>query len=610
MMKNFIIVIPFLSFYYSIAQTNGLSGLIKDSKTQEHLAGASIILYQPSGILGGMSNVEGRFTVGGGDRPDSIRISMIGYRSRTYAGSDLKTGFLTVSLDPEAGMLEAVTVQPMSAEELVRKAAGKIPVFIPSADFEGKSFYREIIQDSATYYSVAEAIFSVQYHLKKQTYTFSLDRGRSREDVAYTRLFEDFHPGGGPEDALSQSLVINRPSFLDPDKLKYYQYKRDSTIRQDDQTFFVISFDQKPGVHESLEQGLLYINADDYSIVRYTCRNSPAGTPYIKSLHGSDKLFAELLHIDFKIMGWGKSISFQKINEKLYLAYAKMDYFIHYQQPKKNIDLNLAIHTETLMTEFSRPIVHEITREEEWKRKNLVANLPSDFDSTFWGGAHILDPTTELKRIIAAIAAKNKDTAVSASPEDWSYLNRALFVAEKKEEGIRLIPIARSSWDDEQKGGLLYKNKKGDFDVEAKLVITKRSNPAQEPDNGFQQSGIMIRSAGNKMENSIQLSLGTGGSSTPKYFLKNTIDGKTKITVEKTEGLNAWLRLEKKDDLVRIYRRTGENDPWVKWNEFKADWLKGELEVGFSVMARFAGDGPKQKPDMQALFSDLHFTDL
>jgi len=287
-----------------------------------------------------------------------------------------------------------------------------------------------------------------------------------------------------------------------------------------------------------------------------------------------------------------------------------MDYFIHYQQPKKNVDLNLAIHTETLMTEFSHPIVHEITREEEWKRKNLVANLPSDFDSTFWGGAHILDPTTELKQIIAVIAEKNKDTAASASPEDWFYLNRQLFIAEKNEAGIRLIPIARSSWDDEQKGGLLYKNKKGDFNMEAKLVITKRTNPAQEPDNGFQQSGIMIRSADNKMENNIQVSMGTGGSSTPKYFLKNTIDGKTKITVEKTENLSAWLRLEKKDDLVRIYRRTRENDSWVKWNEFKADWLKGELEVGFSVMARFAGDGPKQKPDMQALFSDLHFTDL
>ncbi len=120
--------------------------------------------------------------------------------------------------------------------------------------------------------------------------------------------------------------------------------------------------------------------------MKYEAGNSPLGNAYIKSLRGSDKIFAELLHIDLTLKKWARAVTFVKIADKVFLNYAKMDYDINYKQPKKNLDLDLSINTELLVTDIQHPIINEISKEEEWKRKNLVANLPSDFDSAYFVG--------------------------------------------------------------------------------------------------------------------------------------------------------------------------------------------------------------------------------
>ena len=404
----FISVLIFLC-YSSRGQTGRLSGVVEDEKSQKPLAGASITIYRSAGISGGISNEEGRFSIEQADKPDSVRFSIIGYRSKVYKISALKETFLTVFLEPESAMLPEVVVHALSPVEIVNRAARKIPSFIPSGNFESRAFYREIIQDSIRYYSVAEALFNIQFSVNKKSFKLKLEKGRSKEDVAYTRLFEDYHPGGGPEDATAQSLIIRRPEFLDETKLKKFNYKRDSTIRLDDEIIYVIGFDQKPGIHEALEKGRIFINAGDFSVLKFEAANSPLGTPYIKSLRGTDKIFAEILHINLAVRGWSRSAGFTKLADKLFLNYAKMDYRIDYQQPGKSLDLALLIHTDLLITEFHHPITQYITGEEEWKRKNLVANLPSDFDTAFWGTNDILDPTAEVNQIIASISKKNKE---------------------------------------------------------------------------------------------------------------------------------------------------------------------------------------------------------
>jgi hypothetical protein len=605
-MKQFLISV--LVFYCDIAgaQTNTISCIVSDALTREPLAGVSIMMYRSGHVYGGISNADGKFSIHQPDQVDSVRLTMIGYRSRFYTAAGLAgQSTLAATLDPAPSDLPGIVVRPMNAIDIVRKLARQIPAFLPVSDFESSAFYREIIRDSLQYYSVSEALFDIQFTVPKKSYGFKLEKGRSREDVAYTRLFENFHPGGGPEDAIGQSLVTGRPGFLTEDKLKKYIFKKDSTIVLDDHLIYVIGFDQQPSVHEALETGEIYIDADDFSLVRYMVRNSPAGTPYIKSLKGTDKIFAEILHIDFELKGWTKTAEFTKIDHRLYLAHAKMSYDIIYKQPKKSLDLRLLINTELVTTDFSRPVLHPIPKGEEWKSKNLVSNLPSDFDPAYWGSANAPDPSAEVTDIVAAISKKNQDPDPAQTIPGWSCLNGGYFVASKRADSLLLVPLMKSAWDDDETAGMIYKTVTGDFELETKLSVSKRSNFSIPPDNGFQQCGIILRSTNGKGENNLILSMGTGGNETPKYFLKRTANSKTKTYVEKTEALSGWLRIEKRGNQITAYKKQNEAGDWKKIDDYFLDWLSGELQVGFSVMARFTGDGPRQHPDMRAVFTEI-----
>ena len=591
-----------------LAQSQYLKGKVMDKISNEPLGGVSITIYKKGSVAGSVSNKEGVFLVSLATEIDSLRFSMIGYEAVILSRTDLSSNGVIVPMNINPVELSEVVIKPMSALDIIRKAIQGSTALLPASNFENKFFYREIIKDSGNYFSVAEAIFRSQYFPSKKSYKLSLEKGRSKEDVSYTRLFEDYHPGGGPEALAEKNFNVGFPDFLDKEKIKWFQYKKDSILNFDGRTLYIISFDQKSDIHKALEKGRIYIDADDYSIIKYEAKNSPVGMPYIKDLSGTDKLFAELLHIDFKRKGWSKQVEFKKIDGKLFLSHVNAEYRIGYKQPKKNLDLDLTITSESVVTEPIVPFLKEIDKEEEWRRKNLVANLPTDFDADFWGSDNIISPTTQVDSIIATISKKNKEEPTNKIGNEWLYHHKDAFVVYQNHDSVNLIPIMKSSWQDDETGGMIYMEKQGDFTVEAAVSIKKRSDPQTMPDRGFQQAGIIIRDGHSKEENNIILCLGTGGNSVPKFFLRNTTAGKSKGTTDKIDSMNAWLRLEKKGATIMAYLKAFDSGEWTKINSYTLKWLNGPLQVGLMTMVRFAGNGPQMKPDMKVVFTHFNIS--
>ncbi|HEV8273216.1 MAG TPA: carboxypeptidase-like regulatory domain-containing protein [Chitinophagaceae bacterium] len=576
-------------------------GKVLDASTGEPLSSASIILFSSGKKTGLVANKEGvfSFTL----FVDSIRVSMVGYRSKTVFAKEFSNkNYFEIKLEAVAAELGEVIVKKTTGLEIIKKVIAAIPSFQPKEDFENKGFYREIIKDKENYFSVAEAVFAAQYNPAKKSYKLKLIQGRRKEDVAYTRLFEDFHPGGGPQSAIDKSFILERPDFLDEKKIKYFTYKIDSLVQFDDRWLYSISFDQKPDVKQALEKGKLLIDADEFAVVKYEAENSPTGTPYIKDLTGSDKIFAALLNIDLKRKAWKHRVDFTKVDDKWILSYVESERKIGYKQEKKKIDLDLTINSEILFTDLVTPIIKPINADEEWKRKNLVSSLPSAFDPGFWGNNNIISPTDQVKTIVETISKNNNESNISGKAvNDWQYLNRNLFVSYQKEDTITMIPIMKCWWEDEKTGGMLFKEMSGDFIFETKVSVTK-SNSAETPDKGFQQAGIIIRKKDDQKENYVFLSIGTGGNPTPKISFKKTTDNKSKTFVEKMNEMNGWLRLEKKGNKLIALYRSGIDKEYKKIGEYTNDWLNSETQIGLAAYAGFPGDGPKMKPDMKAAF--------
>src|SRR6185436_13915796 len=318
-----------------------------------------------------------------------------------------------------------------------------------------------------------------------------------------------------------------QPEFLNEKKTKFFNYRIDSLVQFDERWLYSISFDQKPGVKEALEKGRVLIDADNYGVISYEAENSPLGTPYIKDLTGTQKVFAEILNIDFKNKGWKRRVNFTTMNNKWNINHAEAEYMIGYKQPKKNIDLVLIINVELLFSELDKRVLKEISKDEEWKRKNIVANLPTAFDSAFWGHNNIISPTEEVKNIISKISA-NVDLPAETSLEGWQYINRNLFVSYKTNDTITLIPIMRSLWEDDETAGMLYKEIEGDFIAETRIDLVKSSDGDHMPDRGFQQGGIIVRSVNKEKQNYVLMSVGTGGNPNPKLFFKRSTDNRTR----------------------------------------------------------------------------------
>lgn len=594
--------ITFFSFLFLFGRSQW-QGEIVDSRSGEALNGASITLYSIGNISGLVANKEGKFTIAAGAY-DSIKISMVGYHSKTIFLHHDPDGDLKIQLELAPGQLEEVVVKRSSPLDIIHKVIAALPSFQPDSNFENKGFYREIIKDRENYFSVAEAVFLAQYFPKKKSCKLELIQGRSKENVSYTRLFEDFHPGGGPQSVAGESFVVDQPDFLNEKKLKLFNYKIDSLVQFDERWLYSISFDQKPGIKEALEKGTLLVDADNYAVVNYQAENSPLGAAYIKDLTGSEKVFAEILHIDFKKKGWKRRVDFASVNNKRIMSYAKAEYSIGYKQPKKDVDLDLAIDVELLFSELGKPVLKAISKDEEWKRKNIVANLPTAFDSAFWGNNNIISPTEEVKNIIRKITV-NDDLPAGTSVEGWQYINRNLFVSYKTNDTITLIPTMRSLWEDDEAAGMLYKEIEGDFIAETRINLVKSSDKDHVPDNGFQQGGIIVRSLNEEKQNYVLLSLGTAGNSNPKLFFKRTTDNKSRTVVNKNENMSGWLRIEKTGNKIVAFFKPDYAGDFKKTGEYKLEWLTGKLQLGLTVFAAFSGDGPKMKPDMKANFSQL-----
>ena len=137
------------------------------------------------------------------------------------------------------------------------------------------------------------------------------------------------------------------------------------------------------------------------------------------------------------------------------MDHARETYYIGYKQPKKNLDLDLTIATEMVVTDNYRAIKNPINSGDEWKRKNMIANLPHDFDKDFWGVSNVISPSEEVEKVIASIGKKNQELSTSIIATGWLYHQKNTFVTVQQNDSIILIPIMKSNWEDSETGGML-----------------------------------------------------------------------------------------------------------------------------------------------------------
>src|SRR5678809_1779327 len=108
-----LILFAFLNSPFLFVQSQW-RGQVLDSASGEPLRNASITLYSIGNISGLVANKEGKFVIATTSY-DSIRVSMIGYHSKTIFPGQLQTGDVKIQLGPAPAELGEVVVKKSSA---------------------------------------------------------------------------------------------------------------------------------------------------------------------------------------------------------------------------------------------------------------------------------------------------------------------------------------------------------------------------------------------------------------------------------------------------------------------------------------------------------------
>jgi hypothetical protein len=589
-----------------IAQNIIIAGRVVVIEIWAPLPYSTISNFDKGSVNATNANNEGSFSIQLPVTPDSVKVSMIGYRSEKLNGAaNFGPGHITIALQRAEKLLEEVVIKPLNALDIIRQAIARLPSSQPTKSFQTTGFYREIIRDREHYFSVAEAVFTTQFDPRKKDYTLRLDKGRAKEDVSYTQLFEDYHPGGGPQEAMKNSFLVEIPAFLNNKELGKFEFKRLPGSVYDGEQLYVIGFDQKADIKQALEMGTIFINAEDFSIVRYEASTSPRGLSFIRGLTGSDKMFADLLGIEFQHKGWKRKATFIKVENLSFLNYAESEHQISYKQKRKQLDLDLVLSLQLLLSPQQDTLKQKITKEEEWKKKDLVRNLPVTFDPAYWGMSETISPTKELTEIVNGISSANKRPLAFGALSGWNKYNEPLFVTYPTGDSIIFVPTARSHWEDNHTGPFLYRNLDQEEAIEALVKISKNSDPTAPPDNGFQQSGIMIRDSSAGSEHHLALTIGTSGGKKLKLILSETRDGKKISETYNLQDPVAWLKIERKGSDVIVSKKLPAEGLWQVIKTYSANWSNPRLQAGLCSSVRFPGDAPKMRPDIRAVYSNI-----
>jgi hypothetical protein len=208
-----------------------------------------------------------------------LEFSLVGYFKHEISLSVVKSPY-NVQMNQEAVMLEEVDISVTTPTSIVKKAVEKISSNYYNKPTSLTAFYREIGDLNYSHGRVAEAVVEVY----KSPYSGHFTGGH--EDVKMLKgrevgvddslaQFIWSQPGvmrGGPVGIIQQDIAKHPNSvsflFIRSDYIGKYDYKLIGKKKINGRDTYILKFDQKNKVKESLYKGEMMIDTETFAIVR------------------------------------------------------------------------------------------------------------------------------------------------------------------------------------------------------------------------------------------------------------------------------------------------------------------------------------------------------
>jgi CubicO group peptidase (beta-lactamase class C family) len=405
-----------------VARIVNIKGIVTDETTNERLEYASIRLADKG--ISTMSNAAGQFIFKIAIEKSSFKITVshIGYKPLTIYIDPSDTTYKLIKMEQEVKQLSEVVVKSINPLDLLKSAIAKIPENYPSKPYRLGGFYRLTGLKGKRVIHLSEAVFDIyDDRILPGNRQFRLIKSRSDKDVTAFNGSDNVEIGLSPKGVMDLDIVgnIKESGILNKQGIKNHEFTYCGLIDYNGQRAYVICFDEKDGIKQSLYRGKIILDADNFAFLEFDIRLSEKGLKYYDWSFGM-KLNLSLSRIQARLLFDESKITYQKYGGKYYLNHVNSTEQIYLAGGNKHFMLDpLTNKTVYLVTRIDTSGIEAFHEKEilagkksiegEGKTLNDTRDSPGHSDTTdrFWGNYNLIQADFSVDSAIGVIQSNN-----------------------------------------------------------------------------------------------------------------------------------------------------------------------------------------------------------
>jgi hypothetical protein len=371
-----------------------ITGKILDNESSDPLPFATIALKNKG--RGTVSNNNGDFgmKITPESLNDTLSVSYLGYQGREIPVKKAFGNNLTISMMREFISIPEIIIKNQNPIEIISRTLKAIPRNYGNTPALMTGFYREGVMKKSELQTYSEAILQIY----KSAYTGTLFNDQikvyksrkientDRSDTLSIRL------KAGLSTCLELDGAKNNFEFLASEGMNDYSYRMVDIVTYDEETAFVIEFEQHENVELPLFKGTIYINTADYGILNAEFEINPK---YIKAMK-NEFVSAATHGFDTWPISVKYSVSYRKMQNRYFLNHVRGDLIFTSSQKKRLFHTQFKVFFELAITETELTNVSRFDREELAPIHSVFSRTISNYDPQFWGNQDFLRPEDNL----------------------------------------------------------------------------------------------------------------------------------------------------------------------------------------------------------------------
>jgi len=403
-MRLIIICCALLLATFTSAQKR-ISGQVLDTYTKEPIEGVLVEL-EGNSVIRIITNSEGIFNIPLTNQSDSfqLRIGGIGFNqtSYNYSQKDVLED-LIYYIEPREIKLKEVNVEGYrDPQQLIERMLSRRKENEDKISKQALGFFRERIQKRGKNLSLAEAVISIVKRSNTSDLNDLVFLNQLRKANNYRSIDSvAVKLQGGPFNILYTDLAKYPEIVFDQNNLEFYKYTYLGTLNYNEQEVLQVAFEPRSSSKSPSFSGILYLNKASFDLVRADL-----------DLDVSNRDRASRIFVKKKPEGmdiWPTQMRYQidyapKDNRWL-LQYGKIALEFRVNWKSRLFRRTYQIEAEMAITDWledrSKNLIEDKARLKP--NKVLIESIEGFYDLLFWETYTIIEPDSEIEKIIAKI---------------------------------------------------------------------------------------------------------------------------------------------------------------------------------------------------------------